>query len=62
MDPFVGIGHSAVAAKQFETAWLIGFEIDENYPAEAWVNLEEHSRRCSRVVASGYMCLPDDPS
>lgn len=39
MDPFLGIGHSAVAAQRCEAARFIGFEIDENYLAEARSNI-----------------------
>lgn len=39
MDPFLGIGHSALAAKRCEVGRFIGFEIDEQYIAEARDNL-----------------------
>jgi site-specific DNA-methyltransferase (adenine-specific) len=35
LDPFLGIGNSAVAAKQCGVKTFIGFEIDEEYLAEA---------------------------
>ena len=35
LDPFLGIGHSAVAAKNRGVRKFIGFEIDETYLAEA---------------------------
>jgi len=35
MDPFLGIGHSAVAAKNCGVAKFIGFEIDGQYLEEA---------------------------
>lgn len=35
LDPFLGIGNSAVAAKECGVSTFIGFEIDENYLAEA---------------------------
>jgi site-specific DNA-methyltransferase (adenine-specific) len=35
LDPFLGIGHSAVAAKQCDIARFIGFEIDAEYLAVA---------------------------
>ena len=35
LDPFVGIGNSAVAAQLFQVRRFIGFEIDETYLAEA---------------------------
>lgn len=39
MDPFLGIGHSALAAKKCQVSRFIGFEIDEQYVAEAQANL-----------------------
>jgi site-specific DNA-methyltransferase (adenine-specific) len=39
MDPFLGIGHSAIAAKQCGLARFIGFEIDEEYLNEARMNV-----------------------
>jgi site-specific DNA-methyltransferase (adenine-specific) len=35
MDPFLGIGHSALAAKRCGVAKFIGFEIDAEYLGEA---------------------------
>jgi site-specific DNA-methyltransferase (adenine-specific) len=35
LDPFLGIGNSAVAAKNYGVKKFIGFEIDERYLAEA---------------------------
>jgi site-specific DNA-methyltransferase (adenine-specific) len=35
LDPFLGIGHSAVAAQRCRIPKFIGFEIDEEYLAEA---------------------------
>jgi site-specific DNA-methyltransferase (adenine-specific) len=35
LDPFLGIGNSALAAKQCDVPTFIGFEIDEAYVAEA---------------------------
>jgi DNA modification methylase len=35
LDPFLGIGNSAVAAKNCNVKKFIGFEIDETYFAEA---------------------------
>lgn len=35
LDPFLGIGNSAIAAKRCGVKRFIGFEIDENYLAEA---------------------------
>jgi site-specific DNA-methyltransferase (adenine-specific) len=40
MDPFLGIGHAALAAKKCSVARFIGFEIDEEYLAEARVNVD----------------------
>jgi site-specific DNA-methyltransferase (adenine-specific) len=39
LDPFLGIGNSAIAAQRAELASFIGFEIDEEY-------LHEARRRC----------------
>ena len=39
LDPFLGIGHSALAAKQCGVARFIGFEIDEGYFTEARANV-----------------------
>jgi len=35
LDPFLGIGNSAIAARRCGVKKFIGFEIDENYLAEA---------------------------
>jgi site-specific DNA-methyltransferase (adenine-specific) len=35
MDPFLGIGNSAVAAQRLGLTSFVGFEIDEDYLAEA---------------------------
>ena len=35
LDPFLGIGNSAVAAQRCGVKKFVGFEIDENYLAEA---------------------------
>ncbi|MFN2507563.1 MAG: site-specific DNA-methyltransferase [Chthoniobacterales bacterium] len=40
LDPFLGIGNSAVAARQCAVPKFIGFEIDETYLAEAKRRLE----------------------
>jgi site-specific DNA-methyltransferase (adenine-specific) len=40
LDPFLGIGNSAVAAQKCGVRKFIGFEIDENYFAEAKRRLE----------------------
>ena len=39
MDPFLGIGNSALAAKRCNVTHFIGFEIDGEYLAEARMNL-----------------------
>jgi site-specific DNA-methyltransferase (adenine-specific) len=41
LDPFLGIGNSAVAAKRCGVKKFIGFEIDENYLSEAKKRLDE---------------------
>jgi DNA modification methylase len=35
LDPFLGIGNSAVAASRYGVDKFLGFEIDETYLAEA---------------------------
>ena len=35
LDPFLGIGNSAIAAQRCDVKNFIGFEIDESYLAEA---------------------------
>jgi DNA modification methylase len=35
LDPFLGIGNSAVAAKTCDVKKFIGFEVDQAYLAEA---------------------------
>ncbi len=35
LDPFLGIGNSAVAARRAGLTNFVGFEIDEEYLAEA---------------------------
>ncbi len=42
LDPFLGIGNSAVAAERCGVKKFIGFEIDENYLSEARKRLEKH--------------------
>jgi site-specific DNA-methyltransferase (adenine-specific) len=50
LDPFVGIGNSAVAAQRCGVKRFIGFEIDEAYLAEAKRRLEAAmSRHSSRA-------------
>jgi site-specific DNA-methyltransferase (adenine-specific) len=41
LDPFLGIGNSAVAAKRCGVKKFVGFEIDENYLSEAKKRLDE---------------------
>lgn len=41
MDPFLGIGSSAIAAKKLKISRLIGYEIDEGYLAVAHERLNE---------------------
>jgi DNA modification methylase len=40
LDPFLGIGNSALAAKRAGVASFVGFEIDEEYLGEAQRRLE----------------------
>jgi site-specific DNA-methyltransferase (adenine-specific) len=40
LDPFLGIGHSAIAAKQCNVRRFIGFDIDSEYVAVARTTLE----------------------
>ncbi len=44
LDPFLGIGNSAVAAQQCGVPKFIGFEIDEAYLAEAKRRVDEAAR------------------
>lgn len=44
LDPFLGIGHSAVAAKECGVKEFIGFDIDEQYVAVARERLSETKR------------------
>ncbi|MGC3991543.1 MAG: site-specific DNA-methyltransferase [Chthoniobacteraceae bacterium] len=41
LDPFLGLGHSALAARECGVGRFIGFEIDEGYFAEAQSRLEK---------------------
>ncbi|HEV3408669.1 MAG TPA: site-specific DNA-methyltransferase [Chthoniobacterales bacterium] len=43
LDPFLGIGNSAVAAQQCRVPKFIGFEIDESYLTEAQRRLGAHA-------------------
>jgi DNA modification methylase len=47
LDPFLGIGNSAVAAKCCGVKKFIGFEIDEAYLAEAKRRLSSKKSRSS---------------
>lgn len=40
LDPFVGIGHAALAARECGAGRFIGFDIDEGYLSEARARLE----------------------
>jgi site-specific DNA-methyltransferase (adenine-specific) len=44
VDPFLGIGNSAVAAQRCDVKKFIGFEIDETYLAEAKQRVVRHRR------------------
>jgi site-specific DNA-methyltransferase (adenine-specific) len=44
VDPFLGLGNSALAARECEVAKFIGFEIDEEYLAETRRRLEAHRK------------------
>jgi site-specific DNA-methyltransferase (adenine-specific) len=48
LDPFLGIGNSAVAAKQCGLTKFVGFEIDETYLAEAQRRLGGQASSLSR--------------
>jgi site-specific DNA-methyltransferase (adenine-specific) len=50
LDPFLGIGNSAVAAQSCGVKTFIGFEIDEEYLAEAKRRVAGGSRAPSRDV------------
>jgi site-specific DNA-methyltransferase (adenine-specific) len=47
LDPFLGIGNSAIAAHRCGVAKFIGFEIDEEYLAEARRRLDQQGGRVS---------------
>lgn len=51
LDPFLGIGHSALAAKQCGLARFIGFDIDPEYVAVARSALENGSIRPTANLA-----------
>jgi len=44
LDPFLGLGNSAVAARRLGLTSFVGFEIDDDY-------LREAKGRCSRFAA-----------
>jgi site-specific DNA-methyltransferase (adenine-specific) len=50
LDPFLGIGNSAVAAQRCGVKSFIGFEIDKNYLAEAKRRISVADRRTSAVL------------
>jgi site-specific DNA-methyltransferase (adenine-specific) len=45
LDPFLGIGNSAIAAQRCGVPKFIGFEIDEEYLAEAQRRLGQHNEQ-----------------
>ncbi|MGB9476661.1 MAG: site-specific DNA-methyltransferase [Candidatus Udaeobacter sp.] len=51
LDPFLGIGNSAVAAKRCGVKKFVGFEIDETYQAEA-------KRRLGSTKSRRFDCAP----
>src|SRR5205823_11708813 len=53
LDPFLGIGNSAIAAQRCGVKKFIGFEIDETYLAEA-------KRRVSKILQP-LRCAKRDP-
>jgi site-specific DNA-methyltransferase (adenine-specific) len=50
LDPFLGIGNSAVAAQRCGVKRFIGFEIDETYLAEAKRRLDSTNSRSAATV------------
>jgi len=50
LDPFLGIGNSAVAAQRCRVKKFIGFEIDETYLAEAKRRLDSTNSRSAATV------------
>ena len=50
LDPFLGIGNSAVAAQRCGVKKFIGFEIDEAYLAEAKRRLRSTNSRSGATV------------
>ena len=51
LDPFLGIGNSAIAAKRSCLTSFIGFEIDEKYLCE--VEVEARGAHTPRVLYPG---------
>jgi site-specific DNA-methyltransferase (adenine-specific) len=51
LDPFLGIGNSAVAAQRCGVKEFIGFEIDENYLREARRRIARRRRSGSRAFS-----------
>jgi site-specific DNA-methyltransferase (adenine-specific) len=49
VDPFLGIGNSAVAAQRCRVKRFIGFEIDKTYLSEAKRRIVRHRRNASRT-------------
>ena len=49
LDPFLGIGNSAVAAQKCGVRKFIGFEIDETYLAEAKRRIERNHAIASQT-------------
>jgi site-specific DNA-methyltransferase (adenine-specific) len=52
LDPFLGIGNSAIAAQRCGVKRFIGFEIDEVYLAEAKRRIGGHASSLSRPAGS----------
>jgi len=53
LDPFVGIGHSALAAKECRIGHFIGFDIDEEYVQVATQALEKGMTRPTEKLVQG---------
>ena len=53
LDPFLGIGNSAVAAQRCGVSNFVGFEIDENYLAEAKRRISPVAQASSPVGPAG---------
>jgi len=50
LDPFVGIGHAALAALECGAGKFIGFDLDRDYLCEAKARLEEHGSPKLKVL------------